>query len=89
MGSERQRHTGAYHDVRWLDLHDAKVTAATATGLYTARFGSFLQQMDRQDFVITGILMPVVTNLIVEAKFHLVVNSEKELFYRLDAATVP
>ena len=116
-------------DVRWLDLHDAKVTADTAAGLYTARFGPFLQQMDRQDFVITGFMMPVVANVMsnhfvitrrsatcpfcppnepteaievfsrnfvqytdrsvtVEGRFHLVANSEKGLFYRLDAATV-
>ncbi|WP_174292632.1 DUF3299 domain-containing protein [Sphingomonas bacterium] len=50
-------------DVRWLDLHDAKVTADTAAGIYTARFGPILQQMDNQDFVITGFMMPVGVDL--------------------------
>ena len=116
-------------DTRWLDLHDAKVTANTAAGIYSARFGPTLQQMDKQPFVITGFMMPIgidiATNrfvltrrsascpfcppneppeaievfsqnfvdytngtVTVSGKLHLVANSERGMFYRLDAAKV-
>lgn len=48
-------------DLRWVDFHDAQVTADRAAGRYTARFSSMLLKMDGQPLVITGYMLPVGT----------------------------
>ena len=44
-------------DLQWLVFHDTRITADPAAGIYSARFGPFLQKMEGTTFIITGYMM--------------------------------
>ena len=46
-------------DLRWVEFHDAHVTADNAKGIYIASFSAILQKMDGRPFSITGYMLPI------------------------------
>jgi hypothetical protein len=50
-------------DIRWVILHDVKITADNAKGIFTAKFGKDMGSMEGRSFSIMGYMMPIETNI--------------------------
>lgn len=50
-------------DLRWVILHDARISADNAKGVYIATFGKDMASLEGRPFSIIGYMLPVEKNL--------------------------
>jgi len=50
-------------DLRWVILHDAKITTDEAKGVYVATFSKSMSDMEGRPFTIIGYMLPIESNL--------------------------